>query len=109
MNVRWSPFDAARNFPDLGPKFKEGERKARAKLRAAIPPVAAAPGHKAPPSHVGTKMKPLTEEDLQALEAEEDDVLLDSRDLSWSAVMKRTFESFIRGERPNMYGEWIEW
>lgn len=30
-------------------------------------------------------------------------------DLSWSAVMKRTFEAYIRGERPNMYGEWLHW
>lgn len=33
----------------------------------------------------------------------------DKRDLDWSAVLKRTFESYIRGERPNMYGEWIQW
>lgn len=31
------------------------------------------------------------------------------RDLSWSAVMKRTFEAYIRGEQPNMYGEWLRW
>ncbi|KAK0454565.1 hypothetical protein EV421DRAFT_1757610 [Armillaria borealis] len=31
------------------------------------------------------------------------------RDLSWSTVLKRTFEAYIRGERPNMYGEWILW
>ncbi|KAK7059058.1 hypothetical protein VNI00_001682 [Paramarasmius palmivorus] len=34
---------------------------------------------------------------------------VDRRDLDWSAVMKRTFESYIRGEIPNMYGEWIKW
>jgi hypothetical protein len=33
----------------------------------------------------------------------------DPEDLSWAAVLKRTFEAFVRGERPNMYGEWIEW
>ncbi|THV07675.1 hypothetical protein K435DRAFT_772530 [Dendrothele bispora CBS 962.96] len=33
----------------------------------------------------------------------------DRRDLDWSAVLKRTFESYIRGERPNLYGEWISW
>jgi len=33
----------------------------------------------------------------------------DKRDLDWSTVLKRTFESYIRGERPNMYGEWIQW
>ncbi|KAK0226333.1 snoRNA binding protein [Armillaria fumosa] len=29
------------------------------------------------------------------------------QDLSWSTVLKRTFEAYIRGERPNMSGEWI--
>lgn len=33
---------------------------------------------------------------------EEEDVSGDKRDLDWSAVLKRTFESYIRGERPNM-------
>lgn len=39
----------------------------------------------------------------------QDKVENDRRDLDWSAVLKRTFESYIRGERPNMYGEWIYW
>jgi DDB1- and CUL4-associated factor 13 len=39
----------------------------------------------------------------------EDRVSDDQRDLDWSTVLKRTFESYIRGERPNMYGEWIHW
>ncbi|KAK4045980.1 hypothetical protein OIV83_006465 [Microbotryomycetes sp. JL201] len=30
-------------------------------------------------------------------------------DLSWSQVLKRTFESFVRGDNPNMYGEWIDY
>lgn len=30
-------------------------------------------------------------------------------DLSWSAVSKRTYEAHIRGERPNLYGEYIDW
>jgi len=33
----------------------------------------------------------------------------DRRDLDWATVLKRTFEAYIRGERPNMYGEWIHW
>ena len=33
----------------------------------------------------------------------------DKRDLDWSAVIKRTFEAYIRGEAPNMYGEWLDW
>jgi WD repeat and SOF domain-containing protein 1 len=39
----------------------------------------------------------------------EDSATNDERDLSWSAVLKRTFEEYIRGERPNMYGEWLVW
>lgn len=30
-------------------------------------------------------------------------------DLSWSTVLKRTFEAFLRGDRGNLYGEWIAW
>ena len=33
----------------------------------------------------------------------------DKKDLPWSAVLKRTFEGYLRGESPNMYGEWIHW
>jgi len=36
-------------------------------------------------------------------------VELDKKDLDWSVVLKRTFEGYIRGERPNMYGEWMVW
>lgn len=40
---------------------------------------------------------------------EVESVLLDQRDLDWSTILKRSFEAFIRGERPNMYGEWMVW
>ncbi|THU89360.1 hypothetical protein K435DRAFT_729245 [Dendrothele bispora CBS 962.96] len=33
----------------------------------------------------------------------------DRRDLSWSTVLKRSFEAYLRGEAPNMYGEWLAW
>ena len=33
----------------------------------------------------------------------------DQRDLSWATVVKRTYEAFVRGDRPNQYGEWIGW
>jgi len=33
----------------------------------------------------------------------------DERDLIWATVLKRTFEAYLRGERPNMYGEWLNW
>lgn len=39
----------------------------------------------------------------------EDKVADDKRDLDWATVVKRTFEGYIRGERPNMYGEWLVW
>ncbi|KAK4705923.1 DDB1- and CUL4-associated factor 13, partial [Phenoliferia sp. Uapishka_3] len=30
-------------------------------------------------------------------------------DLSWATVLKRTFEKYLRGEAPNMYGEELHW
>ncbi|KAJ7647595.1 glycosyltransferase family 32 protein [Roridomyces roridus] len=33
----------------------------------------------------------------------------DTLDLPWSAVLKRTFEAYIRGESPNQYGEFLVW
>lgn len=69
MAYRWSPFDAVRNYPDLGPRFIPHEYEKR----------------------------------------EENEERSLPTDLPWSAVMKRTFEAYIRGEQPNMYGEWIRW
>lgn len=34
---------------------------------------------------------------------------VDEEDLSWSTVLKRSFEAYLRGEAPNMYGEWLQW
>ncbi|PPQ71004.1 hypothetical protein CVT26_014266 [Gymnopilus dilepis] len=85
----WHPFDPARNWPDLGPRFVEGERIARKALRETDP-------SKGRQIHYG-------DEDY------EDRVEDDRRDLDWSTVLKRTFESYIRGERPNMYGEMLRW
>ena len=76
---RWKPFDRARFWPDLGPRFADAERMGRAAVagkNASFP--------------VGI-------------------VQDDKRDLDWATVLKRTFEAYIRGERPNMYGEWIQW
>ncbi|KAJ6497769.1 glycosyltransferase family 32 protein [Mycena sanguinolenta] len=39
----------------------------------------------------------------------EEDLVEDRRDLDWSTVLKRTFEAYIRGEIPNMYGEYLVW
>ncbi|KIK68993.1 hypothetical protein GYMLUDRAFT_213869 [Collybiopsis luxurians FD-317 M1] len=33
----------------------------------------------------------------------------DPQDFNWSTVLKRTFEAYLRGEIPNMYGEWIKY
>ncbi|KAH7928524.1 hypothetical protein BV22DRAFT_1102989 [Leucogyrophana mollusca] len=79
-NFWWKPFDSTRNWPDLGPKFSAGERAARAAADPDTDP-----------------------EDWV------DRVADDKRDLDWAAVLKRTFEAYIRGERPNMYGEWLQW
>jgi DDB1- and CUL4-associated factor 13 len=97
---RWKPFDPARNWPDLGPRFAQGERKARtmasAVAAAAITSGSSSGNGGSEPQGVITK-------------EEEDSVSDDRRDLDWATVLKRTFESYIRGERPNMYGEWLEW
>ncbi|KAJ7103636.1 glycosyltransferase family 32 protein [Mycena belliarum] len=90
-NYWWKPFDPARNWPDLGPRFIAGEEAARANIRAAAKAAAVAEG----------KVEVASDED-----EDEDE---DQRDLDWSTVLKRTFESYIRGERPTMYGEWLEW
>ncbi|KAJ7783673.1 glycosyltransferase family 32 protein [Mycena maculata] len=89
-NYWWKPFDPVRNWPDLGPRFNIGEKAARAAIRDSANAAALAEGK-------------------EALPVEEDKVDDDQRDLDWSTVLKRTFESYIRGERPTMYGEWLQW
>lgn len=107
LTCRWKPFDPSRNWPDLGPKFKVGEDRARAALAA----------------EKKLKLKDLKAKDLKTIDSKTtqsdtqtspddidiDPVENDKRDLDWSAVLKRTFESYLRGERPNMYGEWLQW
>ncbi len=84
---RWQPFDATRNWPDLGPRFINGERIARSQADA----------------------KQAVQTADRSTEFPEDVVADDKRDLDWSMVVKRTFEAYIRGETPNMYGEWLKW
>ncbi|KAJ9126974.1 hypothetical protein QFC24_001205 [Naganishia onofrii] len=83
---------------DLGPRFIKGERTLR---EAAV--VA-----KFMETHPDT-----TEVDIRNVvdgkDILEDDVDEDEQDLSWSTVLKRTFEAYLRSERPNMYGEWLRW
>ncbi|KAI0375296.1 hypothetical protein BV20DRAFT_960400 [Pilatotrama ljubarskyi] len=76
-NEWWKPFDTARFWPDLGPRFAESEKMGRAAVanKSTAYPIGIIPN--------------------------------DKRDLDWATVLKRTFEAYIRGERPNMYGEWI--
>ncbi|KAG5644684.1 hypothetical protein DXG03_007984 [Asterophora parasitica] len=104
---RWKPFDPTRNWPDLGPKFKAGEDVVRTALEAEaakeLPNVITTANPKVTTDKETEKAtRPATEKDVDAVEN-------DKRDLDWSAVLKRTFEAYIRGERPNMYGEWLQW
>ncbi|GJN94264.1 hypothetical protein Rhopal_007338-T1 [Rhodotorula paludigena] len=140
-NFWWIPFDGARNFPDLGPRFYETERVARGRLLAAKlaanPPAASSdaaegtgdegdgpsptkPGETAAPRRTVPPVSPRQgaregykwgddERDFAELDWSDERVDEDERDLAWAAVLKRTFEAFVRGERPNMYGEWIDW
>jgi WD repeat and SOF domain-containing protein 1 len=69
-----------RNWPDLGPQFAASERMAHTTAGRI--------------DNTGEKRPPDAG---------------DKRDLDWATVLKRTFEAYIRGERPNMYGEWLQW
>ncbi|KAI9060592.1 hypothetical protein FKP32DRAFT_1595337 [Trametes sanguinea] len=78
-NEWWKPVDRARFWPDLGPRFADAEKLGLAAI-----------ANKSANFPVGI-------------------VHNDKQDLDWATVLKRTFEAYIRGERPNMYGEWIRW
>lgn len=80
--------DESRNYPDLGKRFS----------KIMTPKVGA---HADPPA--------LPTPAAAAKIEEWDKGMGEKRDLDWSAVFKRTFEAYIRGERPNLYGEMIEW
>lgn len=101
---RWKPFDPSRNFPDLGPRFKKGEDLAHSLIRKEKLKTLLAAKAK-------TKVGPTTLDSSEANDAgeEPDTTAPDKVDLDWATVLKRTFEAYIRGEQPNMYGEWIEW
>jgi hypothetical protein len=93
------PFDPTRDFPDLGPRFAYTESTARARFEARLSSVNGSGHHETP---------------------------IPEGDLSWATVIKRTYEAYLRGERPNMvlvvptrqrsiananlqYGEHIKW
>lgn len=83
--------------------LREAQLAEKAKLAAAQKAMAS--GGKLSPSPSPSPLRLPYEEHLVMKDAE--DVLSDKRDLAWASVMKRTFEAYIRGEQPNMYGEWI--
>ncbi|EUC65307.1 glycosyltransferase family 32 protein [Rhizoctonia solani AG-3 Rhs1AP] len=94
-NFWWLPFDKARNFPDLGSRFVAGEKLAKDNLlRKAREAQVQKEGE-----HNAVRMA-----HLERWSQDED-----QPDLPWATVLKRTFEAFIRGERANMYGEYIKW
>lgn len=78
----------------MGPRFIAGERLARTSSAEAT-------------RTTDTRIAEPEDEDVDV--DGEDRVAHDKRDLDWATVMKRTFEAYIRGERPNMYGEWVNW
>lgn len=102
--LRWKPFDLARNVPDLGPRFSAGEKIAYANLRKERRKAALLAQQTQLAATIGAG-------DILEDAVEDDDFReeSDKTDLDWSAVIKRTFEAYIRGERPNMYGEWLVW
>jgi len=104
-NFWWKPFDPARNVPDLGPRFSAGEKMAYANLRKEKIKAALL----AQQTQLAGKAAAVASNRLE--DESEDDVReeSDKTDLDWSTVIKRTFEAYIRGERPNMYGEWLVW
>ncbi|KAF8585562.1 hypothetical protein K439DRAFT_1632567 [Ramaria rubella] len=105
-NFWWKPFDPSRNWPDLGERFINGERDARRALHlAALNASRGATGPSDSPVRPHAGLREDNDDDFSW----EDHVDDDKRDLDWATVLKRTFESYIRGERPNMYGEWIRW
>ena len=104
---RWKPFDLARNVPDLGPRFSAGEKIAYANLRKEkIKAALLAQQTQLAAATIGAGGNI-----LEDVKVEDDDFREegDKTDLDWSTVIKRTFEAYIRGERPNMYGEWMVW
>ncbi|GAA6058285.1 hypothetical protein JCM3770_002893 [Rhodotorula araucariae] len=81
-----------------------GETAAAKLLSPAAAAAAAAAGHRREGYKWGDD-----ERDFAELDWSDERVDSDERDLGWAAVLKRTFEAYVRGERPNMYGEWISW
>ncbi|KAG0149254.1 hypothetical protein CROQUDRAFT_653824 [Cronartium quercuum f. sp. fusiforme G11] len=122
-NFWWIPFDPSRNWPDLGPRFANGERIARVKILAAKmstvkyqqqqqqkqqAEATSLDGGTARAAPIKSREQ-IEAELMHSLRLDNDDVGDDERDLGWATVLKRTFEAYLRCERPNMYGEWLDW
>ena len=90
------PFDPSRNWPDLGSRFSKGEKALRDAVR--VPEMTSS--EEDDDSSAGTER----EEKVTTRDDMDDEV-----DLSWSTVLKRTFEAYLRAERPNAYGEELLW
>jgi len=101
-NFWWLPFDPSRNWPDLGRRFMKGERALREAAVAAKILADSPEGRQIDLRDVTIR----EESESSGDGAVGDD---DELDLSWSTVLKRTFEAYVRNERPNMYGEWLRW
>lgn len=123
---RWIAFDPSRNWPDLGSRFADGEKKARAAAMKARLAIQQSADVKEPDNSLSrSPTKPASETDtprtshvpdvvqrtshrtnlyvnVEDIRIDDDDVREDGRDLSWATVLKRTFEQYLREERPNM-------
>ncbi|KAF5337269.1 hypothetical protein D9611_003102 [Ephemerocybe angulata] len=109
-NCWWKPFDPARNWPDLGPRFSAAEQKARAELKGKLSSNGKGHVNAATVKTKGGYTQAGGESHAHVYEDGHGDSLDDDQlDLSWATVMKRTFEAYVRGEIPNMYGEWLDW
>nr|XP_019051069.1 WD repeat and SOF domain-containing protein 1 [Kwoniella bestiolae CBS 10118]OCF29999.1 WD repeat and SOF domain-containing protein 1 [Kwoniella bestiolae CBS 10118] len=104
-NFWWLPFDPSRNWPDLGQRFIKGEKALRDAAKASsLEGQAHLVGEDV---DLDGEVGKTTVEGEGLVTSRED--MDDELDLSWSTVLKRTFEGYLRGERANAYGEWLEW
>ncbi|KAK8850539.1 hypothetical protein IAR55_004457 [Kwoniella newhampshirensis] len=104
-NFWWLPFDPSRNWPDLGDRFIKGEKALRDAAKAPLVGDSNTDGDAEDEADVEAVTN--VEAGEAGITNRED--MDDEVDLSWSTVLKRTFESYLRAERPNAYGEWLEW
>ena len=97
------PFDPTQNWPALGPRFARAEALQKDALAAEAARSAAT---RSAPAATSTLAAVATASARARKSPPEPDT---EGDLSWATVLKRTYEAYLRGERPNLYGEWITW